>query len=123
MPACLACDLHYIVATRKRNTKEMLRITVSESANGKTIKLEGKVAGPWVEVLSRTWRDLAAAPGSQQVQQVDLRDVGFVDLKGRELLREIHQQSLAIFVSDSPLTKQFADDAMLGFPKNGEEGV
>jgi hypothetical protein len=48
--------------------------------------------------------------------------VAFVDVKGRQLLREIYQETNAGFLTDSPLTRYFADDAMRQSP-NGEEGV
>ena len=44
--------------------------------------------------------------------QLDLRDVAFADDKGRKVLREIYQKTHAGFLTNSPLTKYFADDAM-----------
>jgi ABC-type transporter Mla MlaB component len=100
----------------------MLRITVQEGERAQTIKLEGKVVGPWVEELNRAWRSLATSVGTKKLQ-VDLSGVAFVDAKGRHLLREIYQRTNASFLTDSPLTRYFADDAMQESPKNGEEGV
>lgn len=102
---------------------KMLRITVQESNKvHTTIKLEGKISGPWVEEFHRTWRSLAPSLGTRKLQ-LDLRGVAFVDAKGRELLREIYQETSACFLADSPLTRYFADDAMQQSPKYGEEGV
>jgi hypothetical protein len=89
----------------------MLRITLQENEKVQTIKLEGKIAGPWVEEFNRSWQSLEALPSSRQLQ-LDLREVGFVDAKGRDLLRKIYQQTNALFLTDSPLTRYFADDAM-----------
>jgi len=89
----------------------MLRITVQESERAQTIKLEGKIAGPWVEEFNRSWQSLEPLPSSRELQ-LDLREVAFVDAKGRELLRKIYQQTNARFLTDSPLTRYFADDAM-----------
>jgi hypothetical protein len=100
----------------------MLRITVHEGDRARTIKLEGKVAGPWVEELNRAWHSLASSAGPKELQ-VDLRGVAFVDAKGRQLLREIYQRTNASFLADSPLTRYFAEDAMRRSPKDGEEGV
>ena len=100
----------------------MLRITLHEKAKVRTIQLEGKVTGPWVEELTRTWHSLALSFDSKALC-LDLRNVAFVDAKGRQLLREIYQKANARFLADSPLTRYFADDAMRPFPKNGEEGV
>ena len=100
----------------------MLRITIHGSAKDQTIQLEGKIVGPWVEEFDRTWRSLAPSLGSKQLQ-IDLRSVAFVDADGRQLLREIYRKSNAHFLTDSPLTRYFADDAMQQFSKNGKEGV
>ena len=100
----------------------MLRITVEESERAQTIKLEGKIVGPWVEELNRTWHSLASSLGGKKLM-LDMRSVGFVDGKGRQLLREIYQKTNACFLTDSPLTQYFAADAMRPSPENGEEGV
>jgi len=89
----------------------MLRITLQENEKVQTIKLEGKIAGPWVEEFNRSWQSLEPLPSSRELQ-LDLREVAFVDAKGRELLRKIYQQTNARFLTDSPLTRYFADDAM-----------
>jgi hypothetical protein len=99
----------------------MLRITVEQGERAQTIKLEGKVVGPWVEELNRTWHSLGPSLGSTELR-LDLRSVSFVDGKGRELLREIYQRTNARFLVDSPLTKYFAEDAMRQSPKDGGEG-
>jgi hypothetical protein len=100
----------------------MLKITVAESKSAQIIKLEGKIVGPWVEELNRIWHSLTPSLGSKDLQ-LDLCNIAFVDSKGRQLLREIYQQTNARFLTDSPLTQYFADDAMRPSPKNGEEGV
>jgi anti-anti-sigma regulatory factor len=100
----------------------VLRITINESAKAQTIQLEGKIVGPWVEEFSRTWNSLAASLGSKKLH-LDLRGVAFVDAKGRQLLREIYQKTNAFFLVNSPLTRYYAEEAMQGSPKNGEEGV
>jgi anti-anti-sigma regulatory factor len=100
----------------------MLRITVQESERAQTIKLEGKIAGAWVEEFNRSWQSLEAPLGSRELR-LDLRGVAFVDAKGRELLRKIYQKTNARFLTDSPLTRYFADDAIQQSPKGREEGV
>lgn len=100
----------------------MLRITIEESEMAQTIKLEGKIAGPWVEELSSVWHSLQPSLGSKKLQ-LDIRSVAFVDRSGRQLLRDIYQKTYACFLADSPLTNYFADDAMRPSPNDGEEGV
>jgi anti-anti-sigma regulatory factor len=100
----------------------MLKITVHENQKGQTIQLEGRITGPWVEELKRTWQSLEPALGLKQLY-LDLRDVAFVDAGGRQLLREIYQQTDARFLADSPLTRYFAEEAMRRSLKTADEGV
>jgi hypothetical protein len=100
----------------------MLKITVQESEGAETIKLDGKIAGPWVEELSRTWHALAPSLGRKRLE-LDMRGVGYVDDKGRKLLREIYQRTNAYFLADSPLIRYFADEAMRQSSNDGEEVV
>ena len=88
----------------------MLRITIQDDALKTTIKLEGKIAGPWVEELNRTWHSLGSGLDSKRFC-VDLRDVAFVDRAGKQVLREIFQKTEAEFLTNSPLTRYFADEA------------
>ncbi len=119
----LACDLHYKGReTEKLSQPEMLRITIEASERTHTIKLDGKIAGPWVEELGRTWRLLAVSLGGKQLV-MDMRNVTFVDGKGRQLLREIHLQTGACFLTDSLLTRYFADEAMRQSSKDGAKGA
>lgn len=86
------------------------------------MKLEGKIVGPWVDELHRTWCTVMPGLDSRGVS-VDLRGVAFVDGQGKQLLREIYQKTGADFLTDSPLTKYFADQARQESPNNGEKGV
>ena len=100
----------------------MLRITVHENERTQTIQLEGKIAGPWVDEFSNTWRSLAPSLGSRELR-LDLRGVAFIDAEGKRLLRHIYRKSRASFLADSPLTRYFADEAMQKSRKYGKEGV
>ena len=99
----------------------MLRITIQEDAKAKTMRLEGKIVGPWVEELSRAWQSLAPSLGSKELC-LDLRGVAFVDSKGVQLLREMYRKANARFLADSPLMKYFADEAMDQSSKKGKKG-
>lgn len=66
----------------------MLRISFSDSPEGQSWTLCGRLAGPWVNELRACWqyaRD--RAPRSHAV--IDLRDVTFVDAGGEKLLSEM----------------------------------
>ena len=68
----------------------MLRVTKSDNANAFDLKLEGKLAGSWVDVLEQCWKqaieDSGGNPGG-----VDLTAVTYVDDRGMELLTQIHR--------------------------------
>ena len=100
----------------------MLRITVQEGPRAVTIKLEGRVVGPWVGEFDRTWRSLQPSWGSKKFN-LDLRDVSFVDSEGQHLMHEIYERTGAAFLTNSPLTTYFAEEAMRVSPKNGHKGV
>ena len=69
----------------------MLRVTTNaEEGQGKvTLKLEGKLAGPWVEEFERCWS--STFEKWKQVV-VELAGVTFIDSKGKCLLAKIHGQ-------------------------------
>ncbi len=100
----------------------MLRITVQNGEKAQTIKLEGKVVGPWVEELERTCQSVVRSLGARELH-LDLRGVGLVDAKGRGLLREMYLRTNARFLADSPLTRYFVEDAMRESEKNEHKGV
>ena len=65
----------------------MLRIThINGLDSAATLKLEGKLVGPWVTELARSWREL---PGPRDRMRLDLSAVTFVDGPGLALLRDL----------------------------------
>ena len=70
----------------------MLTITVGKTEDTVRLKLEGKVAGPWVGLLEETWRREASAAAQNTI--VDVSDVTFVDAEGRRLLAEMCRQGI-----------------------------
>ena len=69
----------------------MLRVTTNvEEGQGKvTLKLEGKLAGPWVEEFERCW---SSTVEKWKHVVVELAGVTFIDSKGKCLLAKIHGQ-------------------------------
>lgn len=100
----------------------MLRITIQAQSQNPTIKLEGKLVGPWVEELRRSWQSLASSVGTRKLC-LDLRGVSYVDTRGQQLLRKICEQADTTFVTDSPLTEYFADSAKRPKVKSTDEGA
>jgi anti-anti-sigma regulatory factor len=78
----------------------MLRIADVHNADGTTtLRLEGKLVGPWVEELRRTAEILAGRTREPLV--IDLAMMTFADQAGIELLRELARLP-ATFISCSP---------------------
>jgi anti-anti-sigma regulatory factor len=75
-----------------------------------TLKVEGRLVGPWAMELEKTWQDLWAS-AKQKSLRLDLRGVSFVDSDGARILREIVKATDAEVCADSPLTQYFANQA------------
>jgi len=69
----------------------MLKITIDNTINAATLKLEGRLAGPWVGELERSWRAVKDDSRDKPVM-VDLCEVTFVDAEGRKLLSWMYEQ-------------------------------
>lgn len=89
----------------------MLKISVLEESEAITIKLDGRLGGPWTAELDRTWKALSSSLGSRKLS-VDLCDMTYAEKDGRLLLREIYEKSGAVFVTNNPLSNHFAAEAM-----------
>jgi anti-anti-sigma regulatory factor len=66
----------------------MLRITLVPASEPPTLKLEGKLTGPWVGELEHSWSELSL-DGHQHPVTVDLTDVTFISPEGKKLLRSM----------------------------------
>lgn len=70
--------------------KGMLKITKHPDAPSVSLRLEGRLAGPWVKELENCWLQMQANPQGRAV--VDLTGVTFVDVEGKALLTRMWQQ-------------------------------
>lgn len=88
----------------------MLRITIQESPQSSTFKLEGKLIGPWVRELEQAWTAArAAAPAVDRTVIVDLADVAFIDCAGKDLLARMHESG-AKLLARSPMNRCIVDE-------------
>lgn len=85
----------------------MLRISIYGTDNETTLKLEGKLIGPWIAELKREWNGLMPLPPGKKIC-LDLRAMTFVDRNGVEALQRIWQLTGAEILVDTPLTRDFA---------------
>ena len=70
----------------------MLRITLHDKPESLTFQLEGKLAGPWVKELEKTWQ-AAAINQRQRAVRLDLTGVTFIDAAGKQVLAAMHAQA------------------------------
>jgi len=85
----------------------MLRITIDPEGGATRLRLEGRLAGPWVEELDRCWREAGGAQQDHVV--VDLSGVTFIEPEGKELLTRMWQQGVKLHAVGC-LTKCIVDE-------------
>ena len=81
----------------------MLRITTDQDSQALTLRLEGRLEGPWVEVLTECWQSVVAGSEKRQLR-VDLNGVTFIDGQGKVRLAEMYANQAA-FIADDLMTK------------------
>jgi len=88
-----------------------LRITINQDPTTATLKLEGRLAGPWIPECVQAWQSLVPTLGPKKLH-VDLCGLTFIDQSGAELLAQIYKKHSAQFLTNTPLTKYFAEQAI-----------
>jgi anti-anti-sigma regulatory factor len=73
----------------------MLRITIEEAPGATTVALAGRLAGPWVDELQRSWEGLIATRNAGSIRFC-LDGVTFIDDVGRALLRTFHSRGASL---------------------------
>lgn len=96
--------LEYVCSTAMDGRKveggdaTMLRITSDCSSEPVRLRLEGRLAGPWVQELERCWTDLSSEQRREAV--VDLAGVTYVGDDGKVLLRNLWRQGATLHACD-----------------------
>jgi anti-anti-sigma regulatory factor len=72
-----------------------------------TLKLEGRIAGPWAEELSRVWERTLPTVAARQLY-LDLRETTYADAIGIKVLRTIFSQTGADILTGTPWTQYLA---------------
>jgi len=85
----------------------MLRVTTTNQNQTITLKLEGKLAGPWVNEVTRVWADTAQSPRLGYV--IDLRSVTFIDSPGQALLARMSRHGAQLIAADCQ-TRNIVDE-------------
>jgi anti-anti-sigma regulatory factor len=87
----------------------VLRITVEQNSEAVILKLEGRVAGPWVAELNRLWEE--TAPNlAQRKLTLDLRETTYADACGIRMLQAIYTRTGAAILASTPWTQYLADE-------------
>ena len=76
----------------------MLKITTLIHAESTTLRLEGRLSGPWVQELERCWDSIVGTMTTHTLS-VDLSAVTYVDSDGKDLLKKIHRQGAKLIAS------------------------
>jgi anti-anti-sigma regulatory factor len=87
----------------------MLRITVEQNSDSMTLKLEGRVAGPWVAELNRLWEETAPQLQKRRLS-LDLRETTYADAGGIQVLKAIYSQTGASILAGTPWTRYLAEE-------------
>jgi hypothetical protein len=88
----------------------MLRITVVESSRiAVTLRVEGRITGPWVEEL-RTACIVPNFSGDVQLS-LELSDIAFADPGGIALLRELRSRGVCLIRTTPFLAEQLKEGA------------
>jgi hypothetical protein len=69
----------------------MLRVRIEKSPRETLLRLDGRLAGPWVEELARCWAGLRDEDHAAPIR-VDLEGVTFVSPAGKALLARLHDE-------------------------------
>ena len=86
----------------------MLRITVVESSEVTvTLRVEGRIAGPWVEEL-RSACSVHSFPDVVKLS-LELTDISFADPAGIELLKELRGRGAGLIRAAPFLAEQLKD--------------
>jgi len=73
------------------------------------LKLEGRVAGPWVAELNRLWNE--TAPNlAQRKLSLDLRETTYADACGIRVLKAIYAQTGAAILASTPWTQYLVEE-------------
>jgi len=86
----------------------MLKITSTEQDDATHFKLEGKLAGSWVEVMEQSWRQ-ALADSPSRLFVIDLAAITYIDTRGTKLLTQIHRNGAELRASTC-LTKCIVEE-------------
>ena len=72
-----------------------MRIITKQRGTTYRLELHGTIAGEWIAVLERHWRDISNAVPSAAIA-IGLSNVVFIDRDGQELLRRMAERGVKL---------------------------
>ena len=96
-----------------RGKESMLKITTHTDTEMTVFRLEGRLAGPWVQELERCWLSTVDTSLKHPLS-IDLSAVTYVDSEGKSLLKKIHEQGTKLVASGcltSCIVNEISQDA------------
>lgn len=97
----------------------MLKITFHDTTESTTVKLEGKLSGPWVEELERSWAEHSPHASGNVI--MDLSDVTYIDPEGKRLLARMLNKGVC-FEGTHLMTKYVIDEITGVGVRSGKNG-
>jgi anti-anti-sigma regulatory factor len=97
----------------------MLKITFNDTPGSTIVKLEGKISGPWVEELERSWK--GHSPQASENVIIDLSDVTYIDPEGKKLLARMVDKGVC-FEGTHLMTKYVIDEITRVGIRSGKSG-
>ena len=92
-----------------RTGQDTLKITIQNGDGEIGLKLEGRVAGPWVAELDRVWVETAPQLGKKTLS-IDLQHVIYADGAGKQVLRDIYAKTHARLIASSAWAQYLAEE-------------
>ena len=93
----LAGSVHSESEPREQD-KHMLRVTRTDEPEGACFKLEGKLAGSWVDVVEQSWKHMPAECAAKRCV-VDISAISYVDPRGMDLLSTMYRSGIDLRAS------------------------
>ncbi|MDE3201013.1 MAG: hypothetical protein KGN79_08830 [Acidobacteriota bacterium] len=87
----------------------MLKISTHQTRDKVTLKLDGRLAGPWVDELERVWTQELLPQRSKQ-HFLDVHELIFANVEGVKLLKKIYMESQAVILAATPLSQALSDE-------------
>jgi outer membrane protein len=86
----------------------MMKVTIELLPGRKSLRVEGRLSGPWVQELEHAWRTVAAESREEPVA-VNLCGVTFIDPAGKKLLSEMVREG-AELRAEGCMTKALVEE-------------